>query len=202
MFNILTGLTYFMFTVLFKVVKYVFQKSVIKNAKMTKSSSKPLLLSSTIQSVSHEKLNSTTDDESPSSTSSHANSHVTSSSYFSQTELSNSNEESILAEHNTNTVDSNSSSVSNATSNDISDHVFETSTDHELKAKKDLSLHIEDLYDRLQVVNTDLSNHYIQNIIKTSLIKYSIKKSINTINFKYYNDDEVILNFFCFQYNL
>ena len=212
MLNILTSLTCFVFTVLFKVVKYFFQKSVIRTNVSVSSMSDEC-------SIVKQKLNSTTDDEASSSSStsiSKLTSSNATSNYFSQMEALNhahsdidsdlnesSTPSSILPVTTTSLVaheeeeeeerventSEDTSNSSQATSHDASDHAFEISQSDELR--KDLSLQIEDLYDRLQVVNatSDLSNEYIQNIIRTSLIKYSIKKSVNAAHFKYYNDE-------------
>ena len=209
MLNILTSLTCFVFTVLFKVVKYFFQKSVIRTNVFVSSMSHDC-------SLVKQKLNSTTDDEASSSTSiSKSTSSNATSNYFSQMDALNhahsdidsdlnesSTPSSILPVTTTSLVaheeeeeerventSEDTSNSSQATSHDASDHAFEISQSDELR--KDLSLQIEDLYDRLQVVNatSDLSNEYIQNIIRTSLIKYSIKKSVNAAHFKYYNDE-------------
>jgi hypothetical protein len=121
------------------------------------------------------KMNSTTDDEAYSSSSS----SLASTSYFSQSTLLN---------------------VSQAPSSILPivnhEEEVEEEEDHEVLIKKDLSLRVEDLYERLQGRTCDvkcdaaniLSNEYIQNIIKTSILKYTIKKSIKSTSFKYFNE--------------
>jgi len=127
------------------------------------------------------KMNSTTDDEAYSSSSS----SLASTSYFSQSTLN---------------VSQAPSSILPIVNHDIEEEVEgeeeEEEHSHEILIKKDISLRVEELYERLQGRTGDvkgdaanmLSNEYIQNIIKTSILKYTIKKSIKSTSFKYFNE--------------
>jgi hypothetical protein len=124
------------------------------------------------------KMNSTTDDEAYSSSSS----SLASTSYFSQSTLN---------------VSQAPSSILPIVNHDIEEEVEgEEEHSQEILIKKDLSLRVEELYERLQGRTGDvkcdaanmLSNEYIQNIIKTSILKYTIKKSIKSTSFKYFNE--------------
>ena len=151
------------------------------------------------------KMNSTTDDEAYSSSSS--SSSIASTSYYSQSSLNVSTPSSILPIVNHEIEIQQVSCTSEREEieeQEVSSLINYKNSDEILsqQLKKDLSLHVEELYERLQG-RVDIHNDYIQNIIKTSIIKYFIKQSINSNSFKYFNEVSLdsnnnnINDFFC-----
>ena len=129
-------------------------------------------------------MNSTTDDEAYSSSSS----SLASTSYFSQSTLNVSQAPSSILPIVNHYIEE-EGEVEGEEEED-------EENSQEILIKKDLSLRVEELYERLQGRTGDvkcdaanmLSNEYIQNIIKTSILKYTIKKSIKSTSFKYFNE--------------
>ena len=176
MFKIILTTTYFMVTLPYKLAKYIFRKPVVvRVASLSPDSS--LTLAGDIE----KKMNSTTDDEAYASASTSSDSLV-STKYFSQisSHLNESTPSSILPIH----------------SHELESEITATSLLAEnSELRKEVSLKVEELYERLHG-HVDLPNDYIQNIIKTSIYKYSIKKSIRSPTFKYFNEVR-----FCYQNN-